>query len=398
MKVALLQNNNNINFTKLRYLRNLGLDAHLILMEKDNSGYNAHFAPIFDTWELEKWEPYIHKINFNIWVGLLFIPGFFLKKYFEDYDIIIGSSYTPALLKKCGIKLDIYYPTGEGIEGVGDQYTRLGYPGKPLYKKILLKYARKKMIKALKFVRQNLTQDIIYAKRTYDELGIPFKRFYLTMYYNQEDNKNSKISDALQGYIDIIKKYDIKFLCHMRHDGFYKIHRPYLEGFAKYIKNNKDQKVVLILMQYGINTDSTKEIIKELDIAEHILWLPLLSRKEISYLMNYIDFGFNNFENAFWGGTGWEFLANGIPFFHYYDISPEKYEKEFGTPKPRFISTNNPDEICQHLINYSQNPKPYKELGAELADWFNKYGGIGLAEKWKELIIEIYNQKNGYNK
>ena len=93
------------------------------------------------------------------------------------------------------------------------------------------------------------------------------------------------------------------------------------------------------------------------------------------------------------GGTGWEFMSKGIPFFQYVKQSPSDYKINTGHPFPEIINVNTAEEIQKHLLKFEQNPEFYKELGKNLQNWFNKYGGLGLAKKYKNLIEELYLQK-----
>lgn len=398
MKVALIGNMNNNNFSIMRYFRDLGIDAHLILMVNDITESQTHFAPEYDTWEIEKWKPYIHYLNYKSSRAVVYYPGFLLKKGFKGYDIYIGSALIPAILKKCGIRLDLFYPYSTGIERVGTQQIRAGNKDKNLYSRLLSKYLRRLSISALKNTRVCLSIDLSLTKQTFDELCIPFQKIPIPMVYNKEIVEFSNISNKLMNYIQIINQYDIKFLCHLRHDGYFHNHITYIEGFAKFVKQVKDKKVILVLFEYGQRVDKTKELIHNLGIQEYVLWIQKSSRKEITFILDYVDLGFNDFIGLHWGGTGWEFLSKGVPFFHYLDMSPEQFQEEYDVPMPPFINTNSPDEICDHLIKYTENPEPYKKKGAEIKDWFEKYGGIGLAERWANVIIQIYEEKrNAYH-
>ena len=394
MKIVLIGNMNNNNFSIMRYLRDMGVDAHLILMKNDITKSQTHFAPEYDTWEIEKWKPYIHYLNFKDWQAALFYPGFLLKKYLKGYDIYIGSNFTPVLLKRAGIDADIFYPFGTGIEGIGDPSSRSDWNDLSIIKKEINKYFRRLKISALKKTKVCLTSELTLSKQTYDELNIPFQKISIPMVYNNENVKISQLS-ALEQILNTIKKTNISIFCHVSHMP-YKDVKPMIYGFYKYLQNvNNDTK--LFFLNYGLNTHQTKNIISKLNISDNVIWLPKMARKEIMIILKHVNWGFSEFNNRFWGGTGWEFLASGVPFFHWYDITTEKYQKEYNTPMPSFINTNDPDVICEHLIKYIENPEPYKEMGRKGKEWFEKYGGIGLAKKWKDIIIEIYNEKNKPN-
>lgn len=394
MKVALIGNMNNNNFAIMRYLRDLGVDAHLILMKNDISKSQSHFIPENDTWDIEKWNSYIHYLDYYDTHAALFYPGFILKKDFEVYDIYIGSGLVPIIIDKCGLTVDIFYPYGTGIEGVGDRFAREGFKELSYTKRILYKYLRIKKINAIKKAIVCVTSELSYTKQAFDTISVPFKRISIPMVYNKEDVIYSKVNKDLLNIKNKIDSFKHKLFCHVSQLSI-KNNIPMLEGFAKFVQSRTNNDSVLVLIEYGNKNsiNATKLKLEELGVSNKIIWLTKKSRKEIIYLLDSIDFGFSEFEGITWGGTGWEFLSKGVPFFHYYNISAEKYEKEYGVPMPPFINTNSADEICKTLISYTENSEPYRKVGEEMKIWFDKYGGIGLAKRWKDLIIEIFEAK-----
>ena len=54
MKIAFVGNMNNNNFAIMRYFRDLGADAHLVLWADDGRGPLEHFVPENDTWEIDR--------------------------------------------------------------------------------------------------------------------------------------------------------------------------------------------------------------------------------------------------------------------------------------------------------------------------------------------------------
>ena len=55
LRIALVGNMNNNNFSIMRYLCDLGVDAHLILNYTDGKSESEHFIPSSDTWDIKKW-------------------------------------------------------------------------------------------------------------------------------------------------------------------------------------------------------------------------------------------------------------------------------------------------------------------------------------------------------
>lgn len=397
MKVALIGNMNNNNFSIMRYLRDLGVDAHLILFKDDITKSQSHFAPEYDTWEIDIWKPYIHYLSYVSYKAVLFYPNLFLKKDFIGYDIYIGSGIMPVILNKCNIKTDIFYPYGTGIEGVGDEYTRMGRKDKPFFKRLLYKHLRRLKISAIKESHVCLSSELSLTKQTFDELGIPFQKISIPMVYNRGNIKDGKTNERVLNFKREINKYKYKYFCHVSHLPI-KNKLPMLEGFAKFVHSNENRDSVLILLNYGEydSINLTKKTLKDLGVSNSVIWLDKMPRKEIMLLLDTVDIGFSEFEGTMWGGTGWEFLSCGVPFFHYLFITKTQFEANFNSPMPPIINTNSSDEICKHLISYTKNPEKYIEKGKEMVKWFNRYGGIGLAEQWKNLIEEIYKEKMEY--
>lgn len=383
MKVALIGNMNNNNFAIMRYLRDLGLDAYLLLTKEDGVGVLSHFIPENDTNNIQLWKQFI--INTNVSIREASIKkNRELKTIISNFDICIGSGLTPAAFYKIDKGLDVFYPYGNGIEYVGSQNIRDGFPGIPFYKKIFRFYLRRNAIKGLYKTKKCLCPEYSITSMTYKELGIHPVNIGIPMYYNKE-----KVQDILNIGID---KYDLKLICHTRHD-LEKDHIKYLKGFKLFLEEQTLHKPILILLNYGRHVDKTKDDIKRLGLEDNVLWLDKMSRKDLGVLIQDIDFGFCEFQNQMWGGTGWEFLAAGVPFFHYFDVSPEEFKNNLKSPIPPFFSTNSPQEICDKLIYYTQNKKELELISQQMKEWFEDFGGIGLAQKWKELIEDIYNSK-----
>ena len=119
-----------------------------------------------------------------------------------------------------------------------------------------------------------------------------------------------------------------------------------------------------------------------------------MPRKDIMILLKYVDIGVGKLgDNYMWGGVGWEFLASGVPFFYNLQFSNEEYSKLTSIPMPNIFKNASELDIVNHLLNFEKSPEKYKKIGKELQIWFNKYGGIGLASIWKDIIIKIYKEK-----
>ena len=180
MKIALIGNMNNNSFANMRYFRDLGVDAHLLLNSNDGRGDLSHFSPEADTWNFGKWCSFIHQTDIpNAPVAAFDFPLSFalstrsnlryllnlqnfslgavirdeLRRAYGKYDLLIGSGASPAILAKIGKPLDIFYPYSMGVEflqsyGYTSKRTQFGFG------RFFLDKLRKKQLEALKLSRK----------------------------------------------------------------------------------------------------------------------------------------------------------------------------------------------------------------------------------------------------
>lgn len=433
MKVALLGNMNNNNFSIMRYFRDLGVDAHLILFKNDGYGSNAHFSPENDTWEIERWSPYIH--NTAIFNGDASILGrkfptnilYFLlksrislvnnkhgivyqsvstsdiKKCIEGYDKFVGSGLSGALLARIGKSLDIFYPYGTGIEFLGAMPIRQALKGSNFLKRYLIRKVACAQEASLKQTRICTTGELSLTKQTYDEIGVSFIPLNIPMVYNREKVPLTKdLNEKIKNIKTEVESCDFSIFSHSRqawvNSGEYldvewelrSKHNEWLfRAFAEFISQRPVKNCRVFVLDYGPDVGASKSLCAQLGIEEQVVWLPKMSRKDIMLLVSSCDIGVGEFytdEGIIWGGTGWEVLAAGKPLLQGFNFKEGEFERSFGYPPPPMLPVKEEKEILIHLLDMYDNPHKAKSIGKGAAEWFNKYNGISLARKWLELI------------
>lgn len=410
MSIGLLGNMNNNNFSVMRYFRDLGADAELVLFKDDASGSLNHFAPEDDTWEIDKWKPYIRNVDFYCnWKAFypslsdLSLPTFgnAIIKEFEKYDKLIGSGLTPALLSKGNIQLDIFYPYATGLEYVGTRPLRKLLDKKLSPKNYLYRYIRAKQIKGLKKTRICLNAEMGLTKQTFNEIGVSFLNHQIPMVYNNYLFKKDKLDSTLIDMANHINTHELKIFSHARHlwlnNGSYttnewrkrsKNNHWLIKGFYKLISEN-NIKPLLILCNYGKDVNASKKLINDLGLDDYVMWLPKMSRKKIMYLLSIVDIGVGQFsieDGTIWGGTGWEVLASGKPLLQSFNFSHDEYVDYFGHTPPPICDVKSIDDIASHLQKFMDDKNFYHEIASKSKEWFDTYNGIGLARKWLNLL------------
>lgn len=427
-KIALIGNMNNNNFSIMRYFRDLGLDAHLLLFENDGVGSNSHFIPEKDTWEHEKWKPYIHQFNFSINPAIAQKRPFKLralytilrlwhfvrnagnsdlykpvstkkiKSVLEGFDIFIGSGLTGVMLERIGLKLDIYYPYSMGIEYVGEESVLLGLKHRNPIKRYLTKSIANAQTNAIKKARVCLTGEMSLTKKTFDKLNVDFVPLSVPMVYNGE--VPPKLS--LKNKVSDIKSYEFTIFTHARQlwvrkdsytetewDSFSKHNEWLFNSVAQLKKIRPKLDFKVFALEYGEDVSASKKLCAKLGIEENVEWIPKMSRKELMLLLRHCHIGVGEFytdPEVMWGGTGWEVLAMGKPLLQGFNFEIKKYEQYFGHKPPSMLPVKQESDILKHLVDISDNPKKGIDIGNKALEWFNANGGLGLAKKWLELI------------
>ncbi len=397
MKIALIGNMNNNFFSIMRYLRDLGLDAHLFMYENQYD----HFKPEKDTYHIEEYQPYIHILPIVESVkGLFFLDKKRIKLLLKEYDFFIGSGFAPALFYRLDTPLDIFIPHDDGLEHTSNMPLTFVTILKNLVRRYVTHLQVKGLQKNTTKVIASGVQDI--TNNALERVGLTQKyiKKYLLMVYLEEEN-----NPELKTIIEKIKKHDFIIFSHTRHvwqedalevqikeDGGKGLNKLII-AYSQFIKKNHNSKPLLVFFEYGQDVEASKELIKELQIEEYVLWLNLMPRKDILQLIGYADIVVDSLCATMWGGVGWEGLTRGKILMQNIVQSDEEYKEEMGHNLPFILKAFTIEEVEKHLNDFVLNRKFYLDKASQNREWFDKYAGVGLAKEYKEIIEELYKEK-----
>ena len=384
MKVAFVGNMNNNHFAMMRYFHALGIESYLFKYANEFD----HFQPECDSFEIEKWAPYIiqTKIVNGDFKQYLKFQKTELHQIFKGFDFYIGNGMAPAYLNKAGIFLDVFIPYGVGIE-----YT---------YRVVKTNLFESIKEKVVAFTQQSAIRRNVGVVCTADDstinksisLGKKTMKYAIPMVYNLEETIDIVPSENVSDIIKKISSYTFSVFSHVSHVSrnslIYDIKRNdvLIESFSKYINANPNHNSALFLLEYGDDVQYSKNLINSLGIESSVIWLPLMKRKELMMIIRNVSMGAGEFGGYFWGGTGWEFLSKGKLFFQFVDLDDFQLSEMISMPVPHFINTNNIESIAQKMEYYYGNNDELMKLGSENKTWFNKYAGIDLAAKYVALL------------
>ena len=430
LKVALIGNMNNNNFALMRYMRDLGVDAHLLLYANDGAGSLRHFTPEADTWTFEKWRPYIHQtlisnspisaldfpwgwaVSVRSWIRTKLKRQDFIERpasrslirsSFTGYGKIIGSGIAPAALNRAGVTLDIFYPYATGIEYLRTYpfYERLQRGS--LVARIFYRLVAKKQAEGILKTRTVVKSETGQTQEVLEEIGVRAETLLLPMVYIGDSPPSSAPSEHLRKANEAMIHSQFTILHHARlifenalgldHSEW--VHRSknnhwLLRGFAQLVAERPHLNPLLLLVEYGEDVDAAKRMIEELGLVNNVYWLPLLQRRELMWLLSRVTIGcgeFHDLPRMMWGGTGWESFASGKPLLQGFNFQEGEFDLIYGYPPPPMLPVREEGDILKHLLDIADHPEKGEAIGQGAKGWFQRYNGIGLVKQWLKLLM-----------
>lgn len=437
MKIGLIGNMNNNNFALMRYFRDLGADAHLLLYSNDGVGSLTHFSPEADCWDFTRWASFVRRTQVpNSMIAALDFPLSWLiavhaglgtllgrrnrweipitcraiRRAYGGYDRLLAAGITPATLARAGMRLDIFYPYSISVEFLeSPEFLSRFRDGSALHK-LLCRRIAGRQADGIRASRKVLNYEPGPTESTLAKLGVSPLRLSIPMVYNRERLPDAVPSPVLAEAVARIADSQLSVLHHARviwcNDGRYTAEEWRVEnkntqwliaGFAAMRAARPEFRSVLIMVEYGPDVRPAKELIAELGIGADVHWLPKLQRRELMWLLSRVTVGCGEFYDVprmIWGGTGWETLASGRPLLQAFNFKDGEFESLFGYPPPPMLPVRSQKDVEDHLTAMLDEPSAAERIGRASREWFNRHNGAGLAARWLELISESSSDQN----
>lgn len=397
-RVACIGNPNNNLFALTRFLRDRGIDCDLLRLNLELSPQLVHFLPCADTFDTG-YRAYSRDLDWGDLVSFKALNRETVARNLAPYDYIIGTSTAPAFAAAIGRRLDLFAPYGGDVDHMPFFQPRHYGPGRLLSRSNL-----SDNIAAFHFARAQ-RRGIVEAKALFineksfsnkvRRLGFagPQIPFNLPIVYTTEFNPDSighrmeaRVSrPMLHGAVDRIralrdKHYPIIFH-QARHVWRDTSHMPsvkgndvLIRGFADFVvRQRPDSRLnpLLICCEYGPDVGASKALIAELGIVDHVIWQPLMPRRDILQSLYFVDIGANCLANS-WNASGtlYEHLAMARPILHSRDDARHAHEYPELFP---LMNANTPEGVSTLLDDYVARPEYYKDMGERGRRWFMTY-------------------------
>lgn len=370
-RVCFLGNMNNNHFAMVRYLRDRGIDAYLLLFDDDV----LHFSPFADSYTRD-YMAYTRKLTWGSARKYINTTRTQIQKDLSSYDYIVGCGYAPAYCAKAKIILDVFIPYGGDIwiltsHKIVSMHNMLTY--------FMAVECQKKGIKKCKIWHMDNANEIYERQfrklkgecvRWYD--GIPM------LYHNQyvENDLDYMISRSHWGsdFVNIRRDNDLVVMSHMRHvwgkegDPESKGNNRLVEGWSIFCKKNKNLKCKLILLEYGKDVEKTKELITKLNLVDKIEWFPLMYRKDVMVGLKCSDVVCGEFVNSWYSsGIIYEGLVSEKPLLFFREENHKKACEQFPILNARY-----PQEISDRLEEFVQDREKWQCVGRKGVKWYEQ--------------------------
>lgn len=402
MKVAFINNMNNNFLSMVYYLRDAGIDAHLYCLDQLPKNFQLE--------DMIKSRDYIHDFTGVFSLKKYFYrylkPSFLmvlheLKKELSKFDIIIACGWL-FWLDLLNITVDVFIPYGSDL-------TELCFLDDTLFKKrgltlALLRRLQKRHLNA--FFSSKSVVSIFHRDeammRAIKKLGKSYIPMDIPMVYPYPLEGSIYDRQALRNIHKLVSVQH-KFLVgapsrHVWDDkkSFNSKHNDIaIKGFAKFLKSCdeiKRKSCFLIFCEYGEDVHLSNALIKKLKIEENVIWLPLLSRLDIYYLLNLVDVVLNSFNPIGDGinGVALEAFIMGRPVITNTVVSGVVAHQKTSPA----LHAMKPEQIAEHLFALYSEPSYLEKQSQKVQQWFHANNGKSLIDQYIILLEKINDKRS----
>jgi hypothetical protein len=393
MKIGVIGNMNNMYFSLTRYLLDEGFDCEQLIFDYEPE----HFHPSCDSYE-NNFAKYVKKLSWGD-------PGNFLKQDFDQvradlkpYDFLIGCGTAPAFVHRINRRLDIFIPYGDDLYSL--PFLKIVRPVRmPAY--MATAYHQRKGIRQtpyLIFERASPEFEKVFTKLKYKGQRITSA---LPSIYHKEYEPNKLRRRGLENPLGaqlqqlraendlIILQYVRQVWKPIRDKWSLKGNDLLIKGYAAFLKKYPAVTSKLILFEYGVQVNETKQLIKELNIESQIIWLPKMPRKDLVHVIAVSDVVVGELHHS------WltycvviETLCMGKPLLH------KRNDDELKDTYPDLypmLNAYSAETVLDGLSRLVENKEEVRNIADESHKWFLDYC---VTRPMQEIIRIIKSKAN----
>lgn len=399
MKVACVGNMNNNMFSLTRFLRDRGVDTHLLLFNVETS----HFHPAADTFDFD-YQAYTHFLNWGDLTSFATSTPDDIRNDLKEFDVLIGCGFLPAHASKIGRRVDVFAGYGSDVFDLTKYIYATHAKGWRHWRKNL-----KWQIESMRFARMQRKgiATAAYAlnyHHTYDKdferlnvqgktPSIPYPMVYTPTFNPKEIAKYHHMSPPLAEMKILRERHDLIVFHHARHiwktvsfPEAVKGNDILIRGFADFVRKGKADNPCLVLFEYSVDVDESKKLIRDLALEGHVYWFRLLRRKDLMACLSLADIGTSQFTHSY--------LANGVVCENLAMAKPlmglrqdDLYKNDHAELYP-MIHIEKPGDVTVALIDYMKRPGYYRDMGEQGRQWLQTHVVERSVDAFVEMIEE----------
>lgn len=373
MRVACVGNMNNNFFTLTRYLREAGVDAHLLV---PNSSY-SHFMPHADSYDLS-YREFTTMLNWGAQAGFrASIES--CRADLSEFDVLIGCEYAPAFVDRTGRRLDIFIATGDDI--LVTPFYRPRISRLPLTNYLMARHQAQgiRSARSVAIGPNKINEEALHRlgyKGPVSNTIVP--PVHIGTYspaaiaqFGPQTHWFSTMSKIRSQHKIVVMHHSRQDWCGNTPPHYCKANDVLIRGFKRFVARSDASASALVLVEYGCDVLASKQLVRELGLEDNIFWLPPMLRKDIMPCLQLADIGCGEFRtSAVISGTVSEVLTMEKPLLSYRD---DKRHLEFHPTLYPIMNAGTPEQVEEALADYAKRPAHYAEMGREGARWHRRH-------------------------
>lgn len=388
MKVAVIDNTCNSGYVLMRFLNDRGIDTDLVLM----GGVEDHADPHNDTFS----DQYFDKIIYARWEQKgIWLSNNDIRAVLGRYDFVIGSDFAPAMCYRIRKQLDIFMPHGTDIfEYPFRTINPFRFSKRDIGDWLMSRWQWRGINNHTSYFLFDITneENESYVRRFANP---SFQRVWKSaphIYYPQYDSAASGEAAAALPYAMQLKqlrdegfKLAIHHCQHVwknpPHNLFNKGTDKIILGFRRFLDQQPDAKMKLVLFMRGRDYEYSLALVSELGLDEHVLWLPSMSRKHVMACLSYVDVGIGELGHSWFSyNVITEFMAMKVPIIH--NCNMDYYRTVHKNVYPMYHAAS-AEDVAGHLAAYHRSPTQFAETGRQSHQWWREH----MADNTLEFIV-----------
>lgn len=281
-----------------------------------------------------------------------------IENAMKSYDVVIAFGLGPIYANSAGIPF-MHYPYGGDLSIVPFQGNIVGL-------------LQRKALEKAKYI---LIGDPTFYEFV-NKLGIESKAVFVPLIIDPDIYRPVPKNGAINTLEpDLFYRIQNRFVFFVpsRQDFYWKGSDKILFAFSKLVRKRSD--VFMILSGWGNDLQKSKKMISELNLSDHIFFLPyIMSKKRLIKFYSFVDVVMDQFNLGAYGTATMEAMACGKPVIM--DLDFDRYAPYF-KELPPVLRAKSVDDIFSQMESLAENKGDiYGQIGRRSREWIMEYHGI----------------------